>query len=595
VVSSVNISTTKAIAVQVNDRAEFVFNGDSAASCGNIHNMGTRGSTVKVVSGNVSYIDNDGEGWLEVVGGTIGSASRNSYAIKNDEWATAIISGNAKVVSGDTGYVYGTIQNKGKLTISGGHVYNNDSLAQRVVVNRGKLTVSDSAKITSDSYSTRTVAVIDDGRNSVTNEVTLDITGGTISAIGKGHAVYMRYSVARISGNSEISNKDPNASAVYIQYTASVAMYDGTVTSLSNNPNTPVIYVGPRTFLYLYGGTVTSMAANSNNMAVAVRVFEGGRDGYGRIELGGSPIVNGLITWLEVNDYPIMVCTNKEYELKSTDKPYRVLVNNNITDDIVVVKNGAGVSQNFELKTTNAMGLKFAVNGDDLIATASTFIVTFSTNGAMGNPEPPKPIKVKRGGTIGEVGMPSTYGYISKDGYYNDSVWYIRTGISTIDGSDQFNVPFRFGVGDNGTPVEKDEILTLRWTNNRAISAVLESSRDLPASRNTESAAVAPVAAVPGSLTAGPVPSAGVVTFFRSGPALKDGKLFIYDASGNMAATVPVSDPSGGAAVRRPVAKWDLQDAKGREAANGTYVARGVITTKAGKTERVSVLINVQR
>ncbi|MDR2693932.1 MAG: hypothetical protein LBB74_06925 [Chitinispirillales bacterium] len=446
----------------------------------------------------------------------------------------------------------------GSLYVVGGAV-GSDTLNGYAIMNAassGTVSISGDATIASADISVSGGTVVSNGA--------LEITGGTITA-NDGYAVVTNGAEgAVISGDAMITTEGP----------------DGAV------------YIGPNAYLYLYGGTVASLAVD--NRAKAIDAYHGGNSGFaGRLEMCGSPAVNGMISLPGRDGFPIKISTGNGYIFNPPrNEIYRVAMS--ASDSGVAVKNGAGFFYNFALDTAGNAGLKLAVNGNDIVAAGRTWKVAFSLNGSLSNTRRPDSMLVIRGGTIGDLAEPPTDDYISKDGFYNDGMWYIRTEISA-DG-DKMNQQFIFGVGDDGTPVGKDEVLTLNWTNVSAIS-ILESTRDLPPSRNSETAAIAPVVAVSGSFTAGPSPvssSSGAVNFYRSGVALKSGKLFIYDASGNMVTTVIVNDNHGNT-NRRPVARWNLQDAKGRKAAEGTYVARGVVTAKTGKTERVSVLINVRK
>jgi len=631
VASSMNIVTSKTFAVQVNDSSKFTFNGEDAVSCGNIINTGTNGGKVTVTGGFVTYIDNEGEGWLEVIGGTVGSKSRKNYAIKNGERALAVISGSAEIVSADTNRSGGTILNggeleisggrvsnensgfvsiainngygevgkfptvtitggeiiskvngtvnpyfstiinkRGEITISGGRIHNDEVLGGTIIANRGNLIISDSAKIDSKSFE-RGVYVIHNGLGDSAN-INLEIIGGKIIA-NRGAAINVyKYSNAFISGKAEISN---------------------------NDTSNAVIFSAGESRLYLHGGTVKSLTAN----AVAIEIYEGGRGGRpGRLEMGGSPVVKGIIksmgmTLWGVDDYSITFCNDNGYEFKPNGEIYRILSSEyNYNEDYVVLKNGAGFIHSFAADTTKNPDVEFAVKGNDVYATISrSNKVKFNLNGSTGG-YIPKTIPVIPGGTIGELAKPETKGYVIFE-KTNDTIYQIESdGEWYLNGSDDV---FDFGVGKKGTPVNSDLTLTLSWTGPKTFFgvSVLESNRGLPAARPAETAVIAPISAAPVSLTAGPNPisrSLGAVNFFRSGVPLRGGKLFIYDASGNVVTTVAINDPSNSSG-KRVVASWKINDANERQIANGTYAARGVITAKTGKAEMVSILINVQR
>jgi uncharacterized repeat protein (TIGR02543 family) len=111
-------------------------------------------------------------------------------------------------------------------------------------------------------------------------------------------------------------------------------------------------------------------------------------------------------------------------------------------------------------------------------------------------------------------------------------------------------------------------------------------------------AAIAPVSPLTAEFTAGPNPvgaSLGAVKFFLSGSRVKEAALTIYDASGNAVNRVNIGAGADiGGKGKRPVASWDLRDAKGRPVAEGTYLVKGVIKTAGGKREPVSAVVGVR-
>lgn len=123
--------------------------------------------------------------------------------------------------------------------------------------------------------------------------------------------------------------------------------------------------------------------------------------------------------------------------------------------------------------------------------------------------------------------------------------------------------------------------------------AVAAPDREIPAAPNAEITALAPIVVTAGGFTAGPNPAAAEINFFRTGRALKNGKLSVYDASGALVATIPVRD--GGSGAKRAVASWNLTDAKGRPVATGTYAVKGAVATKTGAKEKFSATIAVTR
>jgi len=127
-------------------------------------------------------------------------------------------------------------------------------------------------------------------------------------------------------------------------------------------------------------------------------------------------------------------------------------------------------------------------------------------------------------------------------------------------------------------------------------TSVASAERVIPSSNPGGVAVVSPIAALTVEFTAGPNPVArqsGSVSFFRNGNAIGNSTLYIYDASGNFVRKISVSDNSAGGLGKRVVGAWDLRDSKGRLVPEGSYVVKGVISTKAGTREKVSLVIGV--
>jgi hypothetical protein len=623
VVSNMKIGGTHNFGVLVETGSEFTFAGDGSNSCGAIRN---NGATVKVISGMVPYIENQNGGWLEVVGGTVGDDGRNNCAIRNapnsqlvisdsakiffadelaqfddggtivnrgnlvvsggsvsnvsrspggasiaiingpdatDTAATANITGTAKIFSGSTGESGVVCNMAGSMRIAGGHIYSTDSTTNNVVFNRGKLTITGNAVIetTGDDNINPIGATIyseTDSADVSGGGTALEILGGKIKA-KDGYAVYIEGTGgALIAGTADITAEKPDG-AVYIGYNAT---------------------------LKLYGGKVWSNSMSDS--AIAIDAYHGSRyfdTGDGKLEMGGSPDVSGLISLTGNYNLPIKVNTNGEYAFNPPkDRVYEIAAT--VVNEEVVVKDGLNFRRNFVLDTVlikNDADLGLVVNKNDIVAANAIRFVAFSVSDAIGG-NPPDTIFVIKGGKIGESAMPETKSYASKDGRSNDGKWYIRVG-------EEFN----FGVTPYNSVVDNNMTLTLNWV---GPISVLSPSRAVPSGHTAESAVVAPVAVTAsGSLTAGPNPVlgyAGAISLFWNGAPLRDGRLFIYDATGNVIAKVAVSDNSGGAG-RRLVAAWDLRDAKGRLVADGTYVAKGAVTARSGRAERVSMLLSVQR
>jgi len=148
-------------------------------------------------------------------------------------------------------------------------------------------------------------------------------------------------------------------------------------------------------------------------------------------------------------------------------------------------------------------------------------------------------------------------------------------------------------VVGNAGPMLKDS-LYICVTN----VSVASSDRVIPTARPAdEFTSVVPAAPLTAEFTAGPNPAGksagGAVSFFRRGSRITVATLSIYDAAGNIVGKIRVVDDGGQSS--RKVGSWDLRDAKGRLVPDGTYLARGAVKTKNGKTERVSLIFGVTR
>jgi len=88
--------------------------------------------------------------------------------------------------------------------------------------------------------------------------------------------------------------------------------------------------------------------------------------------------------------------------------------------------------------------------------------------------------------------------------------------------------------------------------------------------------------------------SSGKVSFFRNGSRVAYATLSIYDASGSVVRKIRIIDDAVGSQTRRKVSTWDLRDAKGRLVSEGTYLVRGAVKTKDGKSEKVSLVVGVR-
>jgi hypothetical protein len=518
--------------------------------------------TVTIAGGNIFSIKNNG-GRLTITGGTVGSAALTDYgAIQNNNGGEVTISGTANIGSAAVAAInsndrVATIVSQGggaSLVITGGKIWNSADSGAAIAnlyssynpVGFSNAVISGTAEITSVNPSS-TYGTID-------NNGIMEISGGTIKA-DSGVCAVVAYSgmggMTTIYGTANITSSRASATS-------------GTI-----------VVSGGIDALHLLGGTISNTA-------------DGGNAFYGSYScgftIGGSPTINGDISC------NITVLASGDSAFAPGDNTYNLA--GIVTEALVMVTNGARFTPNFVLDPTGNANFKLAASGNDIVATAlGVYSVDFSINGAAG--APPAAIPVLRGGTLGELAKPSTRPYVSQGGFANDGEWYLHTG--TFGGVEGVGSLFDFGVGVAGTPINGNTTLILKWTDK---ISVLEAVRDVPIAQKSEAVIVAPVPAGVGIglFTAGPNPvarHAGSVGFFWGGLAVRSGKLFIYDASGNLVKKIAIRGAAGSAGGRS-IASWDLTDAKGRPAAGGAYVAKGVIEAKSGKPEKVSALFSVR-
>lgn len=151
----------------------------------------------------------------------------------------------------------------------------------------------------------------------------------------------------------------------------------------------------------------------------------------------------------------------------------------------------------------------------------------------------------------------------------------------------------------NGNADSTDYVQLFNITVGDAVISVLSSNRVIPQSVPTAAAVVAPVSALTAEFAAGPNPvgrsSGGVVRFFRSGASIKSANLSVYDASGKVVRKIFIADNAVvGNVGRRSVGSWDLTDGNGRSVPVGTYLVRGALKTRDGKSERVDAVVGVR-
>jgi len=173
---------------------------------------------------------------------------------------------------------------------------------------------------------------------------------------------------------------------------------------------------------------------------------------------------------------------------------------------------------------------------------------------------------------------------------YNDNL--ILSGVNQGEPF-RFEVPLSFVVTDKSKITEPARGEVYDFTHNGK-NGSLDGNSYLPEEIATREYAINK--ARPG-VTAGPNPAAkqaGTIKFYREGKRVNNCELRIYDAAGNVVARVGINDKALNSYAKRQVGSWDLTDRKERPVPVGTYLARGVLKTSDGKTEKISVILGVR-
>jgi hypothetical protein len=166
------------------------------------------------------------------------------------------------------------------------------------------------------------------------------------------------------------------------------------------------------------------------------------------------------------------------------------------------------------------------------------------------------------------------------------------TGYAFVRWSDGVTTAIR-----NDASARRDSTVTAIF--DTATIAVKSSDRVIPNGNITNVAAqIRPVKATTGGLTAGPNPvlrQTGKVDLYWEGSKILTGTLLIFDANGNFVNKVIVGNINGinNSIDKRPVAAWNLTDAKGKHVNAGTYLIKGTLSTKNGKCERVALIVQL--
>jgi hypothetical protein len=115
--------------------------------------------------------------------------------------------------------------------------------------------------------------------------------------------------------------------------------------------------------------------------------------------------------------------------------------------------------------------------------------------------------------------------------------------------------------------------------------AVLDANREIPVGGVTaDQAAVAPVKVIASTFSVGPNPvSNGAVSIYWNGSKSVNGKLAVFTSNGKKIASVPVSGS-------KKIGAWNAIGAP-----EGSYLIKGVLTTRDGEKVKVSTLVGVTR
>jgi len=185
----------------------------------------------------------------------------------------------------------------------------------------------------------------------------------------------------------------------------------------------------------------------------------------------------------------------------------------------------------------------------------------------------------------------------------NPATYTSETNTFTLNNPTKSGATFKGWTGSNGTTpqttvrIEKGSTGDKSYTANWSTVSVLSQERVVPQSNPSTAVSVAPVSVLSGEFSVGPNPvsrSSGAVSFFRTGGRVSYSTLSVYDASGNLVKKIRVIDDAVGSQAIRKVGTWNLRDASGRAVSEGTYVVRGVLKTKGGKSEKVSAVVGVR-
>jgi len=192
------------------------------------------------------------------------------------------------------------------------------------------------------------------------------------------------------------------------------------------------------------------------------------------------------------------------------------------------------------------------------------------------------------------------------DEIFKGNTIYTSTVMLTAAANYTFTGLTESAVTVNGNPAvisnNTGSAITLSYTfeSTGSSTAIAESNRKIPGTPDKgegDGIWANNYLLLPGEFTAGPNPAVkfnGKANFFWQGREIERTQLRVYDASGNLVKRISISDKSANNSKRRNVGTWNLKDPKGRSVSAGTYLVKGVISTKDGEKEKVSLMLNVR-
>jgi tetratricopeptide (TPR) repeat protein len=88
--------------------------------------------------------------------------------------------------------------------------------------------------------------------------------------------------------------------------------------------------------------------------------------------------------------------------------------------------------------------------------------------------------------------------------------------------------------------------------------------------------------------------SSGIVYFYRHGKRIEPATLRVFDLQGRLLKRISISDRGQDSRDGRTVGSWDLTDMNNRQVRYGTYKVTGTIDTRDGKSEEISLTLDLR-